>query len=156
MKKNKNVRVIDKYGREVSPCDEKTAWVLLNRKRAIRISDNTIKIIVDQNDLKRIRSAVIKRDNRTCIYCGRKIPKNEPATVDHLIPKHIQHNGEIGYDSMNNLACCCNTCNRHKGMMDFERYCILRVSIVLAIYAIKTNIDIKRIIDTLIKENTYK
>lgn len=127
-----NVIVYNKYGKLLAPCNEKVAGVLLQRKRAIKVGDDAIKLILDKNDLKRIKRKVIERDNRVCFYCGKKIPPNETATVDHLIPKTIDSNGQCGFDSEKNLVCCCYNCNHHKGYMNFEDYIIYRYCILIA------------------------
>lgn len=51
---------------------------------------------------RRIKAAVLERDNYTCQYCG------EPATEpDHVIPRSVG-----GTDAMSNLVASCVTCNR--------------------------------------------
>lgn len=126
------VTVYDKNNNQLAPCTKKVAWVLINRKRAILIKENVIKIILDKKDLKTIRKRVIKRDNRVCLYCGHVIPKDETATVDHLNPKHITRDGDCGYDTEENMSCCCLKCNNHKGDMPLEEYLIYRYALLLA------------------------
>lgn len=126
------ITVYDKNGKELAPCTKKVAWVLINRKRAISVGENAIKIILDKKDLRSIKKKVIKRDNRTCVYCGHVISKDEVATVDHLNPKHVAKNGGCGYDTEENMACSCLNCNNHKGDMPLEDYLIYRLSIFIA------------------------
>jgi len=123
------VTVYDKHGKLLSPCTKKVAWVLTNRKRAIEIGENTIKITVDRQDLRRLKNRVIKRDKGICIYCG-TVAIN--PTIDHLNPKTILQNGDCGYDTEENLACSCLRCNKHKDNMSFEEYIIYRYTILLA------------------------
>ncbi|MCP4632235.1 MAG: HNH endonuclease [candidate division Zixibacteria bacterium] len=52
------------------------------------------------------RKNIIKRDNHTCQYCGRK---DRPMTVDHIIPKQYD-----GKDTWENLVCACVKCNNKK------------------------------------------
>lgn len=128
----KCIKVYGKHGEELSPCTKKVAWVLVKRQRAIEIDENSIKIIKNRYDLQAINRRVIKRDNRTCIYCGKYIPKDELATVDHLNPRHITSKGDCGYDDEANLACSCLACNRHKKNMGFREYIEYRYAILLA------------------------
>lgn len=127
-----NVTVYDKHGKLLSSCNEKVARVLLQRKRAIKLGDNSIKLILDKKDLKKIKKKVIERDNRVCFYCAKEIPLDEIATIDHVIPKTINSNGKCGYDTEENMVCCCLNCNNHKADMNFEDYIIYRYSILLA------------------------
>jgi len=58
---------------------------------------------------KKTRFEVFKRDNFTCVYCGRK----PPAVVlecDHINPK-----SKGGLDEIDNLTTSCFDCNRGKG-----------------------------------------
>ena len=57
----------------------------------------------------KLRFAVLKRDNFTCQYCGRK-PPEVILEVDHIIP--ISEGGET---SLDNLITSCRQCNRGKG-----------------------------------------
>ena len=143
----KNIRVLDKHGRELSPCCEKVAWVLVSRNRAVRINETSIRLILDKHDIRRLKREAIKRDGRVCIYCGRYIPEDETPTVDHLQSKHVFRNGDVGYDSLENLACCCEDCNAHKGMRGFEEYCSYRISVIAALLSIKSKRSMKIIFD---------
>ncbi len=50
---------------------------------------------------------VLRRDNYTCQYCGRKM---RHLTIDHVIPRH-----RGGPHTWQNLVAACTTCNRRKG-----------------------------------------
>ncbi len=50
---------------------------------------------------------ILKRDNYTCQYCGRR---DLPLTIDHVIPKRMG-----GKDTWENLVCACVECNNKKG-----------------------------------------
>lgn len=93
VKNDRIVTVYSKSGELLSPCTEKVAWVLISRKRVVELENNVIQIIIDKRDLKELKKKVIKRDNRTCFYCGKIIRKSEIATVDHLNPRHISDLG---------------------------------------------------------------
>lgn len=55
---------------------------------------------------RKIRLAILRRDNHTCYYCG--IP--QATTVDHLTP--VEQGGD---DNFNNLVSACANCNYSKG-----------------------------------------
>jgi 5-methylcytosine-specific restriction endonuclease McrA len=52
------------------------------------------------------RRNVMRRDDFTCQYCGKK----SSLTIDHIIPK-----SRGGKDIWENLTTACDTCNVHKG-----------------------------------------
>ena len=56
-----------------------------------------------------IRFKILKRDNFTCQYCGRKAP-DVVLNVDHIIPK-----SKGGLDKLENLKTSCRECNIGKG-----------------------------------------
>ena len=50
---------------------------------------------------------VLRRDNHTCQYCGRRLGV---MTTDHVVPR-----AQSGGDSWENLVCACPDCNARKG-----------------------------------------
>jgi len=56
---------------------------------------------------------ILRRDNYTCQYCGRK---THTLTLDHVIPRHTG-----GEHSWENLVAACASCNRHKGSKTVEQ-----------------------------------
>jgi 5-methylcytosine-specific restriction endonuclease McrA len=62
---------------------------------------------------RKIRLAILRRDNHTCYYCG--IPS--ATTVDHLTP--VEQGGD---DNFNNLVSACKNCNYSKGNRTEEQY----------------------------------
>lgn len=57
--------------------------------------------------VKLTRREVFRRDNYTCQYCGRR---NNPLTVDHILPKHLG-----GQHVWTNVVAACPGCNHRKG-----------------------------------------
>lgn len=53
------------------------------------------------------KKEILRRDNYTCQYCGRK---SQQLTIDHVIPRH-----RGGSHSWENLVASCPPCNRNKG-----------------------------------------
>ena len=53
------------------------------------------------------RKNILKRDNHTCQYCGKK---SVPMTIDHIISRN-----KGGGDSWDNLVAACVPCNTKKG-----------------------------------------
>jgi 5-methylcytosine-specific restriction endonuclease McrA len=53
------------------------------------------------------KKEILRRDNYTCQYCGRK---SQQLTIDHVIPRH-----RGGLYSWENLVAACPPCNRNKG-----------------------------------------
>lgn len=62
---------------------------------------------------KKQRFTILKRDNFTCRYCGRKTPK-VILEIDHIVPV-----SKGGNNDLNNLITSCRDCNRGKGA-DYE------------------------------------
>jgi 5-methylcytosine-specific restriction endonuclease McrA len=50
---------------------------------------------------------ILRRDDFTCQYCGRK---NHTLTIDHVVPRRLG-----GGFSWKNLVAACGPCNRRKG-----------------------------------------
>lgn len=62
---------------------------------------------------KKQRFTILKRDNFTCRYCGRKTPE-VILEIDHIVPV-----SKGGTNDLNNLITSCRDCNRGKGA-DYE------------------------------------
>lgn len=58
-------------------------------------------------DWRRIREAVLRRDDFRCAYCGND---QGPFDIDHITPR-----SRGGTNDASNLACSCASCNRSKG-----------------------------------------
>lgn len=57
---------------------------------------------------KRLRYEIFRRDNHTCMYCGRSVPEVK-LTVDHVVPQALG-----GPDDSSNLVAACFDCNNGK------------------------------------------
>lgn len=60
------------------------------------------------------RKNILKRDNHTCQYCGKK---SVPMTIDHIISRN-----KGGQDSWDNLVAACVPCNTKKRQPFFTVY----------------------------------
>ena len=136
----RNVTVYDEHMRRISPCSKKTAGVLVARKRAYYLnkSKTAIQITVSSLMIKALKRQIIAEAGRGCYICGRLIPPDERATVDHLYPRHIHRNIISGLDVRENMYCCCLECNHHKNDMDIESYLLYRTMILMILLCFKT------------------
>jgi len=57
--------------------------------------------------IKPTRREVLRRDNYTCQYCGKKTSE---LTIDHVTPRHLG-----GRHLWSNLVAACSYCNHRKG-----------------------------------------
>lgn len=57
---------------------------------------------------KKFRESIFEAWEWKCAYCEKQLC-DRTATIDHIIPKH-----KGGHNTRNNLACCCNSCNKSK------------------------------------------
>jgi 5-methylcytosine-specific restriction endonuclease McrA len=62
---------------------------------------------IKRKEISLTKKNIIKRDNHTCQYCGKRTGM---MTTDHVIPK-----ARGGSDSWENLVCACLECNNRKG-----------------------------------------
>lgn len=61
------------------------------------------------------RKNILRRDNYTCQYCGKKLSPNK-LTIDHIIPKY-----KGGGNSWKNLVAACKSCNSKKGNFSLKK-----------------------------------
>lgn len=94
------------------------ALKLLDTNRAISISAYSIQIKQTKKDTQKMKHRIIEQSHRICYICGRRIPEDEIATVDHIIPKSRD---KRAYDERN-MRCCCERCNNDKGNMTLKEY----------------------------------
>ena len=90
----------------------KRAFVLLLKEKAQVVSQKVIRLVnfikIPFNKMmsaKPSRSAIYKRDNNKCQYCG----ATKRLTIDHVIPK-----SKGGTDDWDNLVVACSSCNTKK------------------------------------------
>jgi len=62
---------------------------------------------VKRKDVPLTKRNILKRDNGTCQYCGRRF---SDMTTDHVVPRSMG-----GVDAWENLVCACSDCNARKG-----------------------------------------
>jgi 5-methylcytosine-specific restriction endonuclease McrA len=55
------------------------------------------------------RFNIYARDNNTCQYCNRRLPRTD-LNLDHVIPR-----SRGGMSTWENVVCSCHNCNRRKG-----------------------------------------
>jgi 5-methylcytosine-specific restriction endonuclease McrA len=68
------------------------------------------------------RFNIYARDNNTCQYCGRRLPRTE-LNLDHVIPR-----SRGGMSTWENVVCSCHSCNRRKGGRTPEEANMLLIS----------------------------
>lgn len=84
---------------------------------------------------KRERFEVLRRDDFTCQYCGRKAPE-VVLEVDHVFPVSCG-----GGNEMENLVTACRECNRGKG--------VLHVDCFENKYEDRLKMDVQMLIDSM-------
>ncbi len=80
--------------------------------RAIRVPRVILLQIYDRIPRAKVRFSrhnIYTRDNNTCQYCGRQLPRCD-LNLDHVIPR--SRGGRTTWD---NVVCCCVDCNIAKG-----------------------------------------
>ena len=68
------------------------------------------------------RFNIYARDNNTCQYCSRRLPRPE-LNLDHVIPR-----SRGGTSTWENVVCSCHSCNRRKGGRTPEEAGMLLIS----------------------------
>jgi 5-methylcytosine-specific restriction endonuclease McrA len=119
MRTSEKPKVVEVYapdGRRLAPCTKERAWQMIRRSKAIRIGENAVQLVVDNEMLKQFKKQVLERDNYICYITEEKLSPEE-ATIDH-----IKSRIRGGSDFPENLACCSKKHNQAKGKMDLEQY----------------------------------
>ncbi len=107
----KTIAVLDEKGSFLSFCKWQKACSLLESKQAIRINATTIRLKENRKERKEYMRKIIEDSKRICYICGERIPEDETATIDHVVPKSKSDAAK----SYGNMMCCCARCNRDKG-----------------------------------------
>ena len=77
-----------------------------------------------------LRAYVYHRDGGKCVYCGRKPGKDNPLTLDHIVPRAAG-----GTDRPDNITAACRQCNHAKGDQPAEHFLHRRPSALARIQA---------------------
>ncbi len=80
--------------------------------RAIRVPRVIVLQLYDRMPRVKVRFSrlnIYARDNNTCQYCARQLPRAE-LNLDHVIPR-----ARGGKTNWENIVCCCVPCNLRKG-----------------------------------------
>ncbi len=80
--------------------------------RAIKVPRVIVLQIYDRLPRTKVRFSrlnIYARDNSTCQYCRRQLPRTE-LNLDHVIPR-----ARGGRTAWENVVCCCVPCNLKKG-----------------------------------------
>ena len=64
-----------------------------------------------------LRAFVYHRDRGKCQYCGKRPGKDNPLTLDHIVPRAAG-----GTDRPDNIAAACRQCNQAKGDLPVEEF----------------------------------
>lgn len=102
----------------LSHCTWKRALGLLESGRAIRLDATTVMLKQTKKERIRKKHSIIAEAKRICYICNTKIPEDEVATIDHIIPK--SRNAQA--DTYDNMRCCCSRCNNDKANMTLSEY----------------------------------
>ncbi len=92
----------------VSMRDESVGLV----NRVIRVPRVILLVGYDRVPKRQVRFSrynIYARDNCTCQYCGRRMPRHD-LNLDHVIPR-----SKGGTSMWENVVCSCQECNRQKG-----------------------------------------
>lgn len=123
---NRHVLVLNQNYEPLSICTAKRAIVLVFLGKAEIVEKDSVEvrsvtrsyplpsvvrlfmyIAIPRKRILLTRKNILKRDNHQCQYCG---TKQQPLTLDHVIPKN-----RGGKDTWENLVCACARCNNKKG-----------------------------------------
>ena len=85
---------------------------------AIRVPRVLLLIAYERVPKRHVRFSrfnIYARDNNTCQYCGKRLPRTE-LNLDHVIPR-----SRGGLSTWENVVCSCHSCNRRKGGKSLEQ-----------------------------------
>ena len=64
-----------------------------------------------------LRAYIYHRDGRKCRYCGKKPAKENPLTLDHVVPI-----SNFGPDRPDNIVAACRRCSQAKGSIPVDQF----------------------------------
>lgn len=114
----KTIAVLGPDNVYLSHCTWKRALGLLESGRAIRLDATTVRLKQTKKERIKKKHSIIAESKRICYICNTRIPEDEVATIDHIIPKSRDRRA----DTYDNMRCCCNRCNNDKGNMTLSEY----------------------------------
>ena len=77
-----------------------------------------------------LRAFVYHRDDGKCQYCGKRSGKDNPLTLDHIVPKATG-----GTNRPDNIVAACRRCNQAKGDLPVEQFLSRRPAVLARIQA---------------------
>ena len=114
-------RIIAVFGPDdtyLSHCTWNKALRLLESGRAIRLNATSVRLKQTKKERIKKKHDIIADSKRICYICNTRIPEDETATIDHIIPKSRDKRA----DTYDNMRCCCSRCNNDKGNMTLSEY----------------------------------
>lgn len=114
----KTIAVLGPDNVYLSHCTWNRALGLLQSGRAIRLDATTVRLKQTKKERIRKKHSIIADSKRICYICNTRIPEEEIATIDHIIPKSRDRRADI----YANMRCCCSRCNNDKGNMTLSEY----------------------------------
>lgn len=102
----------------LSHCTWSRASSLIDTGRAIRLDATTIRLKQTKKERIKKKHSIIADSKRFCYICNTRIPDDETATIDHIIPKSRDRRADV----YSNMRCCCSRCNNDKGNMTLSEY----------------------------------
>lgn len=114
----KTIAVLDPKNVYLSHCTWERALSMLKSGRAVRLNATTVRLTQTKKERQDFKHRIIEDSRRICYICGRRIPYNETATIDHVIPRSRDGRADI----FSNMRCCCTRCNNDKANMTISEY----------------------------------
>lgn len=137
----KTIAVLDPRNVYLSHCTWERALRMLQSGKAVRLNATTIRLTQKKKERQEFKHRIIEDSHRICYICGRQIPRNETATIDHVIPRSRDGRADI----FSNMRCCCTRCNTDKANMTISEY-VRKIVENRADYDYISNAQLKRLI----------
>lgn len=118
MAMKKTIAVFGPDNNYLSHCTWSRALGLLESGRAIRLDATTVKLKQTKKERIKQKHNIIADSKRICYICNTRIPNDETATIDHIVPKSRDKRA----DTYDNMRCCCKRCNNDKDNMTLSEY----------------------------------